>query len=198
MALGFTAPIFIALFAAMTLGERPGRAIWLAIAIGFAGVLVVLSGELAEAGRTTWLGVAAALFSALSYGIVMVMLKNRAALDPVPTIVLLQNVMAGLFMTPPGLWAWSPLSLTAALWLALIGVLGTVGHLAMAWAYGRAEASRLGVLEYTAFVWAALIGLVFFAEIPSLSTVAGACLIIAGALLVAPRRLKARAASPQP
>jgi drug/metabolite transporter (DMT)-like permease len=198
MALGFTAPIFIALFAAMTLGERPGRAIWLAIAIGFAGVLVVLSGELAEAGRTTWLGVAAALFSALSYGIVMVMLKNRAALDPVPTIVLLQNVMAGLFMTPAGLWAWSPLSLTAAFWLALIGVLGTVGHLAMAWAYGRAEASRLGVLEYTAFVWAALIGLVFFAEIPSLSTVAGACLIIAGALLVAPRRLKARAASPQP
>jgi drug/metabolite transporter (DMT)-like permease len=188
MALGFTAPIFIALFAALTLGERPGRAIWLAIAIGFGGVLVVLSGELAEAGRTTWLGVAAALFSALSYAVVMVMLKNRAALDPVPTIVLLQNVLAGLFLTPAGLWAWSPLSLTAACWLALIGVLGTVGHLAMAWAYGRAEASRLGVLEYTAFVWAALIGLVFFAEIPSLSTVAGAGLIIAGALLVAPRR----------
>ena len=188
MALGFTAPIFIALFAALTLGERPGRATWVAIAIGFAGVLVVLSGELSEAGRTTWLGVAAALFSAVAYAVVMVMLKNRAALDPVPTIVLLQNVLAGLFMTPAGLWAWSPLSLTAALWLALIGVLGTVGHLAMAWAYGRAEASRLGVLEYTAFVWAALIGVVFFAEIPSLSTVAGACLIIAGALLVALRR----------
>jgi uncharacterized membrane protein len=171
-----------------TLGERPGRAIWLAIAIGFGGVLVVLSGELAEAGRTTWLGVAAALFSALSYAVVMVMLKNRAALDPVPTIVLLQNVLAGLFLTPAGLWAWSPLSLTAAFWLALIGALGTVGHLAMAWAYGRAEASRLGVLEYTAFVWAALIGLAFFGEIPSLSTVAGAGLIIAGALLVAPRR----------
>jgi drug/metabolite transporter (DMT)-like permease len=188
MALGFTAPIFIALFAALTLGERPGRATWVAIAIGFAGVLVVLSGELSEAGRTTWLGVAAALFSAVAYAVVMVMLKNRAALDPVPTIVLLQNVLAGLFMTPAGLWAWSPLSLTAALWLALIGVLGTVGHLAMAWAYGRAEASRLGVLEYTAFVWAALIGVVFFAEIPSPSTVAGACLIIAGALLVARRR----------
>ena len=188
MALGFTAPIFIALFAALTLGERPGRATWVAIAIGFAGVLVVLSGELSEAGRTTWLGVAAALFSAVAYAVVMVMLKNRAALDPVPTIVLLQNVLAGLFMTPAGLWAWSPLSLTAALWLALIGVLGTVGHLAMAWAYGRAEASRLGVLEYTAFVWAALIGVVFFAEIPSPGTVAGACLIIAGALLVARRR----------
>jgi drug/metabolite transporter (DMT)-like permease len=197
MALGFTAPIFIALFAALTLGERPGRAVWLAIAIGFAGVLVVLSGELADAGRATWLGVASALFSALTYAVVMVMLKNRAALDPVPTIVLLQNVLAGLFLTPAGLWSWSPLSPTAMLWVALIGLLGTVGHLAMAWAYGRAEASRLGVLEYTAFVWAALIGLVFFGEIPSLSTVAGACLIIAGALSVAPRRSRKRGTAGQ-
>jgi drug/metabolite transporter (DMT)-like permease len=118
----------------------------------------------------------------------MVMLKNRTAVDPVPTIVLLQNVLAGLFMTPAGLWWWSPPSMASVLWLALIGLLGTVGHLAMAWAYGRAEASRLGVLEYTAFVWAALIGLMFFAEIPSPSTVGGACLIIAGAVLVARRR----------
>jgi drug/metabolite transporter (DMT)-like permease len=188
MALGFTAPIFIALLAAMTLGERPGRATWGAIAIGFAGVLVVLSGELTLAGRTTWLGVAAALFSALSYAVVMVMLKNRTALDPVPTIVLLQNVLAGLFMTPAGLWSWSTPSTASVLWLAVIGVLGTAGHLAMAWAYGRAEASRLGVLEYTAFIWAALIGLIFFAEVPSLNTVGGACLIIAGAALVARQR----------
>jgi drug/metabolite transporter (DMT)-like permease len=188
MALGFTAPIFIALLAAVTLGEKPGRAIWGAIAIGFAGVLIVLSGELAAAGRTTWFGVAAALFSALSYAVVMVMLKNRTAVDPVPTIVLLQNVLAGLFMTPAGIWAWTPPSTAAVLWLALIGVLGTIGHLAMAWAYGRSEASRLGVLEYTAFVWAALIGLVFFAEVPSLSTVGGACLIIAGAALAVRRR----------
>jgi drug/metabolite transporter (DMT)-like permease len=188
MALGFTAPIFIAGLAALTLGEKPGRAIWGAIAIGFAGVLVVLSGELALAGSATWLGVAAALFSAASYAVVMVMLKNRTAVDPAPTIVLLQNVLAGLFMTPAGLWWWSPPSMASFLWLALIGLLGTVGHLAMAWAYGRAEASRLGVLEYTAFVWAALIGLMFFAEIPSPSTVGGACLIIAGAVLVARRR----------
>jgi drug/metabolite transporter (DMT)-like permease len=188
MALGFTAPIFIALLAAMTLGEKPGRATWGAITIGFAGVLVVLSGELTLAGRTTWLGVAAALFSALSYAVVMVMLKNRTALDPVPTIVLLQNVLAGLFMTPAGLWSWGTPSTASVLWLAVIGALGTAGHLAMAWAYGRAEASRLGVLEYTAFIWAALIGLIFFAEIPSLSTVGGACLIIAGAALVARQR----------
>jgi drug/metabolite transporter (DMT)-like permease len=188
MALGFTAPIFIALLAALTLGEKPGRPTWVAIAIGFAGVLVVLSGELAQPGSATWLGIAAALFSALSYAVVMVMLKNRTAVDPVTTIVLLQNVLAGLFMTPAGVWSWTPPSATAVLWLALIGLLGTVGHLAMAWAYGRAEASRLGVLEYTAFIWAALIGLIFFAETPSLGTVCGACLIIAGAALAVRRR----------
>ena len=187
MALTFTAPIFIALLAALTLGEKPGGAIWGAVAIGFAGVLIVLWGELPQAARATWLGFAAALFSALSYAVVMVMLKKRAAVDPVPTIVLLQNVLAGLFMAPAGLWAWTTTSTATILWLALIGLLGTAGHLAMAWAYGRAEASRLGVLEYTAFVWAALIGLVFFAEVPSMSTVGGACLIIAGAALAVRR-----------
>jgi S-adenosylmethionine uptake transporter len=54
----------------------------------------------------------------------------------------------------------------------------------MAWAYGRADASRLGVFEYTAFVWAVAIGFLVFAEIPTLGTLTGAALIVTGAMLV--------------
>jgi len=127
------------------------------------GVLVVLWDELTRTTGEGTLGILAALASAVTYALSMVTLKTRAGRDPVPTIVLLQNAFAGLF--------------------AVIGVLGAGGHLCMASAYGRADASRLGVLEYTAFVWAVAIGFFAFAEIPSLGTVAGAALIVAGAWL---------------
>ena len=68
--------------------------------------------------------------------------------------------------------------------LAVIGVLGTAGHVALAGAYRHADASRVGAIEYTAFVWDGALGFVFFAEVPSAATFAGAALIIAGALVV--------------
>jgi S-adenosylmethionine uptake transporter len=54
---------------------------------------------------------------------------------------------------------------------------------ALTWAYRLAEASRLGALDYTAFLWAAGLGFLIFGEVPSPPTLAGAALIIGGALL---------------
>ena len=88
-------------------------------------------------------------------------------------------------MTPLGLWVWVPPTPVDLGWFAAVGLLGTAGHVALAWAYGRAQASRLGAIEYTAFVWAAGIGLLFFGEVPSLATLAGAALIIVGAVVAA-------------
>jgi len=62
-------------------------------------------------------------------------------------------------------------------------VLGSISAMALAWAYGRAEAQVLAPGEYTAFVWAALLGYLVFGERVSLFTVAGAVLIIAGCVV---------------
>ncbi|MCJ8144579.1 DMT family transporter [Ancylobacter sp. A5.8] len=184
LALSFTSPIFIALFAALLLGERPGGAVLAALTLGVIGVIVVLWDELARANAgANGLGIAAAIGSAVTYALSMVTLKSRAARDPLPTIVLLQNALSGLLVAPLGLMGWSTPSATELALFALIGLLGTAGHLCMAWAYGRADASRLGVLEYTAFVWAVAIGLFAFGEVPSVSTLSGAALIVGGALL---------------
>jgi drug/metabolite transporter (DMT)-like permease len=196
LALSFTSPFFIAIAAQLILGERPHPTVWFAVAIGFAGVLVVLSGEIGRSGQATLGGIAAAMLAAVSYALVMVLLKSRTSHDPLPTIVLLQNVIPAGLMVPFGALAWTPPAGTILLWFALIGVLGTAGHLALAWAYGRADASRLGVLEYTAFVWGVLIGFVWFGEVPSPATLAGTALIIAGAVLVArPQRDPAQKAA---
>lgn len=191
LALSFTSPIFIALFAAALLGERPGRAIFTALALGFVGVLVVLWSELDPSAATgegaNALGLAAAIASAITYALAMVTLKSRAARDPLPTIVLLQNVFAGLLLAPLGIAQWTAPSAAELVVFLAIGLLGTAGHLCMAWAYGRADASRLGVLEYTAFVWAVGIGLAAFGEIPSLGTLLGAAFIVGGALIASRR-----------
>ena len=73
--------------------------------------------------------------------------------------------------------------------------LGSASGMALAWAYGRAEAQVLAPVEYTAFVWAALLGWWVFGETVSFYTIAGAALIIAGCI-VAVRGSKA-APAPQ-
>lgn len=183
LALSFTAPIMIALLARLSLGERPSGGVLAAIGVGFLGVLVVLAGELQRSGSGTLLGIVAAMAAAASYAIAMVSLRARAGRDPIATIVLLQNAFAALLIAPFGVVAWSTPTGSTLLWFALIGLLGTAGHVALTWAYGRAEASRLGAIEYTAFVWATALGIVFFGEIPSLATLAGAALIIGGAIV---------------
>ncbi|PZQ82156.1 MAG: EamA/RhaT family transporter [Ancylobacter novellus] len=193
LALSFTSPIFIALFAALILGERPNRSIFIALALGFAGVLVVLGHELVQVGRAdNALGLAAALFSAVTYALSMVVLKSRAARDPLTIIVLLQNSFAMVLLAPLGVVYWTPPLLSELAVFLGIGLLGTAGHLFMAWAYKRADASKLGVLEYTSFIWAVGIGFLFFAEVPTLSTLGGAALIVGGALIVSRQPPKVR------
>lgn len=193
LALSFTSPLFIALFAALFLGERPGRSIFLALALGFAGVLVVLWNELGGGGdAANGLGILAALVAAVTYALAMVTLKSRAARDPAPTIVLLQNAFSFLLLAPLGALQWTPPTGAELFLFFGIGLLGTAGHLCMAWAYARADASRLGVFEYTAFIWALVIGLVVFSEMPAPSTLVGAALIAGGAL-IASRRAPAAA-----
>ena len=91
---------------------------------------------------------------------------------------------------------WLAMLLPADQWLPLAGVtaLALSGHFMMNWAYARAEAQYLIPTEYSAFVWAILLGWVFFGEAVGWSTVAGAGLIIGGCLLAA--RSKPRLAEP--
>jgi S-adenosylmethionine uptake transporter len=69
--------------------------------------------------------------------------------------------------------------------LGFAAVLALVSLMLLAWSYARAEAHRLAPVEYTALIWAALFGLIFFDEPVSLSTIIGAAMIVAGCVLAA-------------
>jgi S-adenosylmethionine uptake transporter len=111
------------------------------------------------------------------------MLRHRATRDPLAQIILFQNLGPALILALPALWVWTPPT-SADLWLfALLGTIGVAAHTMLAHAFARVEAARLAPIGYVTLVWAVLFGFLFFAELPGLATVAGALLIVLGALV---------------
>jgi S-adenosylmethionine uptake transporter len=187
LVLSFLAPTFVALFGMLLLNEPVDRRIVGALAVGFAGTLVVALGGNDDGAARSLTGVAAALASAVLYALSVVLLRQRAQRDRFMHIVIFQNVGPMLLISPLGLGVWQAPEWPHLAWFALMGTLGVIGHVLMATAFAKAEAARLAPLEYTALIWAALIGYAVFAEIPTVATLAGGALIIGAALLTSKR-----------
>lgn len=187
LALSFLSPIFIGLFAAALLREAVRPRVWAALALGLAGVLVVVAGQVGAPGEASLWGIAAVLVSAVSYALSMVLLRARARHDPVIVIVAIQNAGPAAMLAAPAALTWAPVSGPDWPLFALVGTLGVAGHLVLSRAYAGAEAARLAVMEYTALVWAAGLGYFAFGEVPGLATAAGTVLILAGSALAARR-----------
>lgn len=189
--IAFIAPLLIPPIASALLKERmqPGSVI--AGLIGFAGVIVAVGFDPTSLPREKLMGVGAVLISATAYALTVVLMRMRAAKDGPAVLSLLGAIIPALVILPFALMAGPvraivPVGITW-FWVALAGVFGAIALQFLARAYARAEAQVLAPFEYTALVWAALFGWVFFSEPVSLRTWAGAA-IIAGACLWQTRR----------
>jgi S-adenosylmethionine uptake transporter len=188
LVLSFLSPMFVALFGLLLLRERVDGRVLAAIVVGFGGTLVVVLGQSAEASAARSLsGVAAALLSAVTYALSLVLLRQRAQRDKLLHTVLLSSLGPAVLVAPFALFVWTPVDLPHLGWFLVMGLLGTTGHILMATAYAKAEAARLAPLEYTALIWAAFIGYGVFQEIPTLATLGGGILIVAAATLASRR-----------
>ncbi|MFO1330306.1 MAG: DMT family transporter [Rubrivivax sp.] len=188
VAVGYTAPIFISLLAIVLLHERPSRWIGVALALGAAGVAVSLAPELGAAagpgGARRVEGLLSAAVSALAYSGVVILARHQAQRDAIWTILLVQNLLPTLLLALPLAWRWQPMAAADAGPVLLMGALATAGLLCVTWAFMHIEASRAAPLEYTGFVWAALLGYALFGEVPTSATLMSAALIVAGCLLL--------------
>jgi S-adenosylmethionine uptake transporter len=183
VALTFLAPLLMAFLGRVILKETVSLNALVATLVGFCGVAVIARGDGMVGGEgTDLIGLMAALGCAFFYALSMVLMRQQSAHDSVFTIVFLANCMAFLIVLPVGLWNWQPVAPSHWMLGLLVGLFGTCGHFCLAWAYARGHAARLGVMEYTAFVWAMILGYYFFAEVPSVWTFSGAALIIAACL----------------
>jgi S-adenosylmethionine uptake transporter len=187
IALSFIAPLIALYLAAVILGEQIGRGAVLASLLGLAGVAVIAAARFdgqgfdPEAGR----GIAAILVSAVLYAVNLILQRKQAQIAGPIEVALFQTVWVGLTLGlfSPWLAVWPDL---AALGLITGGaVLAMISLMVISWGYGRAEAQALLPIEYSAFIWAALVGWAMFGEALGWATVAGAVLIVAGCLIAA-------------
>ncbi len=199
VALYSSVPLIIAALAGPLLGERVGLWRWLAVIIGFAGVIIMLrpgSGVFDPAGVLI-------LICALLYSLGMIMARHMGENVPgsvmafsTTFIFLIAAAVLWLIfsLVPAGHWTHPSITFLARAWtmptlrdlfiMMSCGITAAAGVTGLTFAYRETEANLVASFEYTGLVWAALWGFIIWHEIPKFSTLAGAVLIV-GAGLVA-------------
>lgn len=188
IALTHIAPLLSLFLAAWLLGEPIRQRTILASLLALTGVVVILIGQgRSELGPNAFWGAMAAIGSAICYAWNIILMRQQAQIAGPSEIAFYQSVIvtAILALAAPWLAVWP-----AGQWPALgfAALLAVASLFLMSWAYARAQASYLAPTEYTAFVWAAILGLVVFGESVSPWTLAGAALIIIACIWAARRR----------
>lgn len=187
LALSFLSPLFVALFGFVLLKEHVDRRIWMALAFGLCGMLIMVWPRLGHEARPDSLGVLAALAAAVTYALNLVLLRQLAQHEHPIIIVAFQNCGSALLLALPAWLAWTPMGQGDLAMFGLAGVLAIAGLLLLTSAFAMAKAARLAAVDYTALLWASALGWIFFDEQPGLGTLLGAALIVAGALAVSRR-----------
>lgn len=181
--LALLGPIFVALGAVRLFGESITPRRWLGIGIAALGALVIIRPGFTSVGPATWL----VLIASLCVSVSKLIAKSLSLTEGTASIV----AYLTFFMTPITLipamfvWVW-PTPGQLAL-LAVIGALGTTGHLLFIKAYKLADVSLVEPVMFMRMVWAALIGLVVFAEFPDVWTWIGAAIVVVGTTYLARR-----------
>lgn len=185
IAISFVAPLIALYFARVLLDEQISQGAILASLLGFAGTLVIVGGKIGqgEFDRDVGLGLAALFFSAMLYAYNFVVIRRQSQVAGPIEIATFHSGIGGLIMLLFAPLAWETPSSDSLLLIAAAGFLTVTGAMAIAWAYAREEAQALVPIEYSAFVWAVLLGWVFFQEAVTVPTLAGTALIVTGCWL---------------
>ena len=194
ISLAYSSPIFITIAAALWLGEHVRLRRWLAVAAGFVGVLVIVRPWSHAFTAGTLVAVAAAMMNAL----VAIQIKQLSRVDKADTIVFWTYVLWVPMSLVPALFVWHAPQGIAWLWLALCGVLGTIGQLLWTRALKLGEVSALTPISFVQLPVVSVAGWLLFAETVDAMTVLGAAIILSATFYIAHREaLLARKAASQ-
>jgi drug/metabolite transporter (DMT)-like permease len=172
----FIAPLLISILSIYMLGERVQRAQWLAVLIGFGGVLIVLKPDTIGFG---WAGTLAVLATALCYSLSSVLVKIIGRTDSTQSMVFWMTCMLSIGATLLALPNWQPIAREHFHILAGVALTGAIGQWGITEAFKHAPAASVAPLEYSGLAWVMVIDYAVWAAIPSWRTLAGASVIIA-------------------
>jgi drug/metabolite transporter (DMT)-like permease len=184
-AIGYAAPLLVVVFAAMFLDETVGVFRLSTVALGMAGVLIVISPRLSVSlGVTETLGAIVVLMSAVFAAMAQVFVRKLVATEGTAAIVFWFTVTSSLLslLTIPWGWAW-PGWYAGAL-LVCAGLLGGVGQIFLTSSYRYADASLVAPFDYTSMILALGIGNFVFGEVPTGTMLIGAAIVILAGVLI--------------
>jgi len=187
-ALGFTAPIFATIGAALFLGEKLYMRRISAVLFGFAGAMVILQ----PGFKALELGAMAQLAAAPLFAATLIIGKRLTETESNGTIVAGLGLVVTIALFLPALYVWQTPSGEEFLWLFGVAGLATLGHLAMTQAFRCAEVTALQPITFLQLVWASLLGFYIFAEVPDIWTWIGGGIIVTSATYIAHREARAR------
>ncbi len=182
-------PLMIAALSGPILGEQVGWRRWMAIGIGFVGLLIVL-----QPGAGVF-SIAAVLpfISALLFAVYGLLNRYVARTDGTNTSFFWTGTVGAALATVVGIWSWENMSRPDWLWMAILCISGALGHWLLIKCYELAEASVLQPFAYFHLVFVTLIGITIFGETVSLQIALGSGMVITAGLFTLWRKgLKTR------
>ncbi len=185
-ALAFSRILFTTFVAVWILKELVSRRRWVATALGFVGVVVMVRPGADGVDVIALVAIA----SALTFAVANVMIRVLSSTEPPIRILFYYHIGGVAVFAVPMMLVWvTPVGVEWGL-LFGIGLLTTLGMVAFVRGFAVGEASVIGPMEYTRLIYAALLGLFIFAETPDIATLAGGLIIIACTTYIA--RVEAR------
>ena len=185
VSISFAAPIFTTIFSIFFLSEKVGYFRWLAVLVGFVGIIIISEPGLSSLNVYYVFPVIFVL--GMSY--VAISIRQLSSTEPVWLISLYFSAaitLAGLFTIPYG---WLMPNLKDLILLSFIGIFGGVANLWLSLSYKFSEVSLVTPLKYLALVFAIIFGYLIWDEIPTIKTLVGATLVIVSSIIIFRREI---------
>lgn len=175
----FTMPIWVALLAWLTIGEKLNQWKVIAIVLGLVGVWIIVR---PDAGRVE-LGQLLSLGAAVGFSVSVILVKALTRTDSVVRIIFWMLIIQGILGIVPAWLVWQPIPAELWPWLVLVAICGTFSHYCMARAMLHTDATIVVPMDFLRVPATAVAGWLIYSEAIDIYTVAGATLILAGNLL---------------
>jgi drug/metabolite transporter (DMT)-like permease len=180
ISVSFVGPVLVVLLAWPLLGERISAIGFMAVVLGFAGVLVVI-----RPGSSVFQWSSVLLVgSATAYAIYQITIRRLAGIDHPATTILYSVLLGTVLMSALVPFVWkTPVGMSDWLLLCSLGAFGGLGHYCVARAMTYAAANFLAPFHYTQMIGSVIVGYLMFGEVPDVYTWMGTALIVGGGLL---------------
>ena len=185
VSLSYAAPLFITVLSIFLLSEKVGIYRWLAVLIGFVGVIIISEPGIGEMNYLYFLP----LIFCIGMAFVTITIRKLSSTEPIWLISIFFSIMilvASLITIPFG---WVMPNLQDFIFLVLIGITGGSANLFLTQSYKLSEVSLVAPLKYLSLIFAIIFGYLIWNEIPTTKTLIGASLVVFASLIIFRREI---------